>query len=172
MGNKGFREDSSILSNQLINDIQKRQDLSLSDLRHILESVVSGIKHVEKTDSFPLSIFNKKLTVLESIVKFLHEEKSKSLKEIAEILGRNQRNLWHTYNSAKNKMSSQLPVNHDLTVPISIFQGSTLSPSEAVVFYLKEQRQLSFSEIARILCKNDRTIWTMYTRAKKKHDKT
>jgi len=165
------------LANQLLKEIQQRHNLYLSDFFEILTEALPELKQlptkptVEK-DTFPLSIFNKQLTVLESIVKYLREEKDKSLTEIAAILGRNQRNLWHTYNSAKKKMSSHLPVNHDINVPVSIFQDSKLSPTEALVYYLKEQRQLPFSEIAKLLHRNDRTVWTTYSRAKKKYGKT
>jgi DNA-binding CsgD family transcriptional regulator len=35
-------------------------------------------------------------------------------------------------------------------------------------FYLKEERHLSFHEIALILNRDDRTVWTCWHRAKKK----
>jgi len=42
---------------------------------------------------------------------------------------------------------------------------------EAVVFYLKEERNLSFHEIAVLLDRDDRNIWTVYARARKKAEK-
>jgi len=52
-------------------------------------------------------------------------------------------------------------------VPITIF-NDTFSIMEAVVTYLKDHYNLKFSQIARLVGKNDRTVWTTYTRAKKK----
>ncbi len=52
-------------------------------------------------------------------------------------------------------------------VPISIFAHS-LSPSESLCKYLKENCNLSFHEIAVLLNRDDRSIWTSYSRASKK----
>lgn len=50
-------------------------------------------------------------------------------------------------------------------VPLSIFSGE-LSGLRALVKYLHEQRQYSFSLIASILNRDPRTIWTTYAAAK------
>jgi hypothetical protein len=55
-------------------------------------------------------------------------------------------------------------VSPEESVPVSIF-SQTLSPSEALCKYLKENRALSFHEIAVLLNRNDRSIWTSYSRA-------
>jgi len=153
--------------NQLINN----SDLSSANIRQILQDF---LKKLPLQDTFPLSIITKKLTVLESIVKYLKEDKNYTLSRIAQILGRNQRNLWHTYNNAQKKLSTRFQIKEsDILVPLDIFlQQTSLSPSEAVVVYLKEQRQLSLHQIATMLHRDDRTVWTTYNRAKKKHAKT
>ncbi|MFC1691046.1 hypothetical protein ACFL0W_02585 [Nanoarchaeota archaeon] len=53
-------------------------------------------------------------------------------------------------------------------VPTSIFKDRDVSVLEVLVEFLKEQQGLSFSEIAGLLNRDDRTIWTCYSRAKKK----
>ena len=55
------------------------------------------------------------------------------------------------------------------TVPLRIFIEQELSPLETLVVYLKEESKLSFHAIALLLLRDDRTIWTSYMRAKKKH---
>jgi len=56
-------------------------------------------------------------------------------------------------------------------IPLAIFKDRTLKPLEAISEYLKERHNLNYHEIAVLLNRNDRTIWTCYQRAKKKRDK-
>ncbi len=62
---------------------------------------------------------------------------------------------------------SQLYHTEEASVPVEIF-AKKLSPSEAVCKYLKENRKKSFHEIAVLLDRDDRSIWTSYHRATKK----
>ena len=58
----------------------------------------------------------------------------------------------------------------ELHIPVSIF-ASTLSPAEVLVKYLKEQKQLRYSNIAKLLNRDQRGIWCTYKRANNKHPK-
>ena len=53
-------------------------------------------------------------------------------------------------------------------VPSSIFKDRTLSVLEIMVEYLKEYHKLSYRDISRLINRNERTIWTCYSRAKQK----
>jgi hypothetical protein len=55
-----------------------------------------------------------------------------------------------------------------ITVPLSIFQDRRLGGMESLVKHLREVEQLRNRDIARVLLRDDRTIWTMYSRAKEK----
>ena len=57
-------------------------------------------------------------------------------------------------------------------IPTSIFRDSGLAPLEAITEHLKDNLGMSFHEIAVLLNRDDRTIWTCYHRAKKKHKET
>jgi len=166
MGKGRDDTDNSNYSSNLYSQIFKlinNSDLSSAKKTNILQEISAKISE-KKTESFPLS----------TIVKYLKEDKNYNLSQIAKILSRNQRNLWHTYNSAQKKMSESFTIKEDdMYVPLKVFSDYTsLSPSEAVVFYLKEQRQLTLHKIATLLSRDDRTIWTINNRAKKKHAKT
>ena len=56
-----------------------------------------------------------------------------------------------------------------VSIPSSIFKDRKLAPLESITEYLKDTQGLSFHEIAVILNRDDRTIWTCYNRAKKKN---
>lgn len=51
---------------------------------------------------------------------------------------------------------------------MKIIADRELSTLENITFYLKNTFGMKFSEIGRLLCLNQRTIWIVYTRAKKK----
>ncbi len=55
-----------------------------------------------------------------------------------------------------------------LAIPSSIFKNRDLSVLEAITVYLRDKKGMKYAEIARLLNRNDRTIWTSYQRAKKK----
>ena len=59
-----------------------------------------------------------------------------------------------------------------IDIPSSIFRDRKLAPLEAITEHLKDNLGMSFHEIALVLNRNDRTIWTCYSRAKKKHQET
>lgn len=159
----------SALFTEILNVIQEKYRLSNKDLAATVQEILATRAEQE---SFPIAIITKKLTVLESVLKYLREEKHYSLHKIAELLGRNEKNLWHAYQSAKRKMPAHLKADPSSTiVPLEIFSNERFSPLEAVVAYLKEEKNLSFHEIALLLSRDDRTIWTTYMRAKKKHAK-
>jgi len=124
---------------------------------------------IEQEEIFiPCSIFNKKLSSLEVISKYLVENKNLSLKRISTLLNRSNRNIWNAYNKSKQKFSKKLNVKESLLIPIPILRNLNFTLLENIVSYLKENLELSYHEIAVLLQRDDRTIWTVYKRAKKK----
>ena len=57
-----------------------------------------------------------------------------------------------------------------LYVPISVLEDTTVSVLEAIVEYLKEAKGLRYREIAKLLNRDERNIWTVYKRAKVKRN--
>ena len=55
-------------------------------------------------------------------------------------------------------------------VPLSIFT-TTLYPIEAITKYLHEEEQLTFTQIAELLNRNPKNIWTAYKRSTQKFKK-
>lgn len=56
-------------------------------------------------------------------------------------------------------------------VDLKIFRDLKLSPSEAIVKFLKEQQGLTYRKIGLILGRDERNIWTMYNRVRCKTSK-
>jgi len=118
----------------------------------------------------PVSLFqNNPLSGLETITKFIKEELNMSFSEIAQILNRDDRTIWGAYNSACKKMEGRFEVMEDCqTFPVEILQDRRVSVLEAITEYLKDKHALRYCQIASLLNRNDRTVWTVYKRAKKK----
>lgn len=72
-----------------------------------------------------------------------------------------------------NSMPSHIRYNliKDVKIPARIFELSKLSPFENVVYYLTEKLYLKDCEIAFLLKRDPRTIWTVKIRAKRKANK-
>jgi DNA-binding CsgD family transcriptional regulator len=54
-------------------------------------------------------------------------------------------------------------------IPLKLFSSSKLGVLEVIVKYLKENTTLSYADIAKLLNRDQRTIWTTYSKAIKKH---
>jgi len=122
----------------------------------------------------PISLFsNPYLSAFETIVRYLKETTGLSYREISKLLNRNERTIWGTYNSSKKKMNSSLNTeNNDdsLFIPDVMFTERSLSVLENLIEYLKDNFNLRYCKIASLLNRNDRTIWTVYKRAKRKRE--
>ena len=55
-----------------------------------------------------------------------------------------------------------------IDIPSFVFKDRTLSVLEVMVEYLKDNKKMKFHEIAQIINRDDRTVWTVYRRAKLK----
>ncbi|MCX6707807.1 MAG: hypothetical protein NT001_06775, partial [Candidatus Woesearchaeota archaeon] len=57
-----------------------------------------------------------------------------------------------------------------IPIPSMIFRDRTVKVLEAMVEYMKNELGLTYHDIAKLLNRDDRTIWTVYSRAKKKRN--
>lgn len=117
----------------------------------------------------PVYIFNKHLSSLEAIVKYLKEELDLSFVKIAELLNRDSRTIWTSYDKARKKYPHKF-VAEDMNyfIPLDIFRNREIAVLENIVVYLKENYNLNFKNIGLVLHRNEKTVWTVYNRAMKK----
>jgi DNA-directed RNA polymerase specialized sigma24 family protein len=119
--------------------------------------------------SIPCTIFTEKLSPLETAVKYLKENLRFDYSKIAELMGRDRKTIWQAYkNAAKKHLRIFAADETEFRIPVSMFK-SKLSVLEAAVVYLKEHFKLSYHNIGDLLHRNERTIWTVYSRAQKKN---
>ncbi len=115
----------------------------------------------------PLTIFrNRRLSPLETTVKYLKETGMKN-REISTHLSRSDQTVWYTYRNANRKHPSLLTVEEGPGIPLQELQREDLSFLETLVVWLQKQG-LRYRDIANILGRNERTIWTLAMRARRK----
>ena len=157
------------------NLVEDEEFIGLNELYSRLKLKYSKLEILNALETeeifIPLSIFNKKLSSLEVISKYLVENKGLRLIKISELLNRSNRNIWNAYNKSKKKFPKKLVVKESALIPISILRNLDFTLLENIVSYLKENFGFSYHEIAVLLQRDDRTIWTVYNRVKKKRGK-
>jgi len=156
------------------NEIAKLLDRDQRNIWAIYSKAIRKRKEKKKVKdknitniNIPSTIFSNKLGALEAITKYMKENLGMSYHKIAEILNRDDRTIWTAYNKAKEKQRELIIVKEtNIFLPVSIF-NKKLTILEAMIIYLKEQG-LRYTEIAKLLDRDQRNIWTIYSKAVKK----
>ena len=153
-------------------NLSKVEIQQIDNLRKIIKkynfSPEDILKLLKIGSAFPVGT-SKKLTILESAVKYFLENKKLKPKKLTKILGREKKNILQIYKSASKKHPRRLVTTGKFWIPSAILVDTKLSAQEAVVTFLYDKKNLSYHEIAVLLKRNDRTIWTVYQRGKAKY---
>ena len=162
-------EEISLLTDELS---KLKTRLSYQQFLKLMSELIHKI-YSEEDYLIPVSVLeNKRLGPLEAIVKYLKEKLGLRYKKIASLTGRNEISIGNCYRIAKRKLPEDLEVKlSEYTFPVSVVKHKELSVLEAITFYLKNTYALSFHNIAVLLGRDDRTIWTVYNRAMRKLQK-
>ncbi len=145
----------------LVGIVKRKYNLSSADILNLTQEEIM----------IPCTIFTKRLSPLETDVKYLKENLKFDYAKIGELLGRNKKTIWQAHkNAAKKYPRIFRPEDTEYNIPINILKDD-LSILEATAVYLKEEHKLSYHDIGELLHRNERTIWTVYHRAQKKKAK-
>jgi predicted DNA-binding protein (UPF0251 family) len=162
--------------NYSASDIKKDRDFSRSKeaARELSETYDIDLVRLfelvsEKDILIPASVFTKELSALETISRYLHENIGMGFRRIAVLMNRSEKTIWQAYNHSLRKYQKKLAVSGTrYLIPLSVFSDRTYSNLEAIVLFIKTRYDLKFSEIAGILHRDQRTVWTVYRRARMK----
>lgn len=142
---------------------------SLADLLQLQKDIQEELKKRAIVTSFalPLSIFhNQSLAPLEVAVSFLKKKWNLSYQEIANLLHRTPGCIGLTYRNALKKDPQSTIEETGIAIPIDKLNLKHFSLLESVVAFLKPN--FSLHQIAVLLQRDDRTIWTLAKRAEGK----
>ena len=132
--------------------------------------IIDELKEISSLENIPITIFkNNELSSLEAIIKYLKENYNLRYSKIASLLNRDPRGIWISYNNAIKKKKEKFIVKDvKYIIPISIFKENKYGALELISEYLHDNYNLNYHEIAILLNRDDRTIWTSYHNIKKK----
>ena len=151
------KEDKIELISYFISELKKLQDTAVQEIAGKKDFII------------PIGVFgNDKLSSLEAIAKYMKEDLKLGFSKIAKMLNRSSKTIWATYHNAAKKMNSAFGhASRDILIPASVFSNRSFSTLECLVGFVKD---LGYSnhEVALMLHLDDRTIWTVYDRVKKK----
>lgn len=83
------------------------------------------------------------------------------------IFGQITERLKHEYSYSDEEIFSLWNSENAVYVPIVIFSGK-LSPAEALAKFLRENHELGYAEISKLIGRDERAVWANYKRAVKK----
>ena len=167
-------KEETIMLDLFLEHLKKEHKLSKKKIDELLKKIREKKQEAKEKIMLPVSIFNQKLSALETIVKYLVENKNMQKNKIAIETNRNINTIWTTYNNASRKEKKKLIItkkeSEDLFIPLTILKNRKFSTLENIIVYLKKECMLGFKEISRLLKRKESTIRTTYNRAKKKKD--
>jgi hypothetical protein len=133
------------------------------------KKVLEFILENQKKILFPVDLFNREITVLECIIKYLKENLDLNYKKISKLINRDPKIVGITYRRAKKKFPKKLKTDKkDLLIPVDILANRKLSPLENVVYFLVNNFNYELNQTADLIKRDSRTVWTVLDRAKKK----
>jgi len=146
---------------QLIKELKTLTILLKTNHDYSFESIIKIIG--EEETLIPVTIFNKNLSSFESIVKYLKENSNYNFTEIAKFLKRSYRTVWGTYYSSINKLPQIFTIEKTpYFIPISIFTKKSILTT--ISKYLKKNYRLTYKDIADLIKRDQRTVWTVVNR--------
>ena len=158
-----YPEDFENALKSLVDYLEQEKGFSSDEIINLV------IKKKPEGVDIPVCIFNNKLSSLETIVKYLKENLNLKYSEIAKLLNRDHRTIWTTYSNSRKKFSKRFVVkDNKYFIPALIISNRSLSVLESIVYYMKDNLNLKYSQIALVLHRDQRTIWTVYNRKKKR----
>ena len=110
------------------------------------------------------------ISTLASLLAVRRRKKKIKDEKLVKALSLMTEELREKYKLGRNEIIELLGLGGDESIPVSIFKKE-IGGLEAISKYMKENLGKSYSEIARELKRDDRTIWTAYNKAKKKYRK-
>jgi DNA-directed RNA polymerase specialized sigma24 family protein len=164
----GVGRDSAISRDELLNAVRlivshlkQKDEVTEQEIKELLQSKDEG-HHI------PLQLFeHEKLSSLEIVSKYLHENKNLSFRQIGQLLQRDERTIWTTVKNARKKLSTPFITTAPApSFPAHILTNRNYSVLEAIVLHLSHA--YSVRELARLLRKPYSTIWVTLQKARRK----
>ena len=119
----------------------------------------------------PISIFKNNLSPLETLVRYLKDILGFTCFQMCIALKRSETTIRTTYNNSLKKLDKIVlnieSQNNISFIPLKIYSYRELSVLENLCMYLYS-RNMTYSKISKKVNRNEKTVWTVISRAKRK----
>ena len=143
-----------------------------------LPGALELVTHTERYATIPVGIFRSELGPLEAVVKYARDVLQLSVQAVARLTHRTPSTVSISYRNAKAPLVLDLELSDinfrklrvprsSLLIPSSAFVAD-LSVLEAVCLHLHTRAGLRFVDIARLLHRDQRTVYMVVARARRK----
>lgn len=160
----------SLVPALLDKELQEKINRLVEEKTKLLQQEIRAVIEQHKDPQLPVSLFKTKSSILEIVVKYLHDIEKRNFSNIAALLQRDPRTIWHAYQRSVRKNAQLTILDTAIRVPVSLFRNRHYAPLEVVTAYLKDVSNLSFAEMSKLLQRSPKTLWTVYHRKKKKDE--
>lgn len=175
MAKKAVKRTANIMAKKAANTMAKKKANAVAKkTANVMAKRMEGqrIDKPKRDILIPILVFNKDLSSLETISKYMKENLGFNYKRIALLANRSEKTIWQAYSSSRKKFPGKFKTGKSrYHFPISILRTRYYSILESIVVFLKENNNLTYHDISVLLKRDDRTIWTVYKRAEKKKRK-
>jgi hypothetical protein len=138
-----------------------------AELKPFLEKIQSVLEEKKPEYQIPVSAFKtNKLGMLEITVKYLVEENELTIQQISKLLNRSYTTIHSTYQKTKQKHPEKFAVKKGFGISALIFSNRKVSPLHSITSYLKDEKQMTFTQIAKALDRDVRNISFTYHKYK------
>ncbi|MBR9699934.1 hypothetical protein GOV09_05745 [Candidatus Woesearchaeota archaeon] len=166
LGKVYLQEKSSLVKlDSLFSELSQKYGMDYQNVAQLLRRFQSYL-------TIPASLFKTRVSPLEAVVLFLHLKYKCTQTQMAEILHRDHTTIWTTLDNAWKKTTKaqflQSIEESEILIPVHLLSNRRLSILEVVASYIKDKYSLKYREIATLLDRDDRTVWTVIDRARKK----
>lgn len=169
-GKEGCRASVNAQDSLLVSDLKSYYSVKYGSSCNILYNLLKG-KRIN-LNNIPLSVFSSPLSPFEACIKYL-KDSGMSISDIARITSRKPNTISTTYLHASNKYPQIFCRDDEAalkkhSLPVYVVAYRKLSPFEAIVMYQRHILDMKIPEIARLMNRDCRVIWQIYSRALKK----
>jgi DNA-directed RNA polymerase specialized sigma24 family protein len=174
---KGKRRKKNERGNRLIEAItlikDELKERYSSEQADAIDSIIEELREdarIGREDNIPVTIFSREVGALEVLCKYMKENLGMSYHEIAVRISRNDRTVWTACHKAQEKSKEKISARKtEIFIPASVLGDRKYTILEAVIVHLKG-KGMKFNEIAKLVDRDQRNVWTIYSRAVKKQN--
>ena len=109
--------------------LQEKIDQLVQEKLRLFGQEIRTVIEQHHDPKIPLSVFKSDSSTLEIVVKYLHEIEQRNFADIAALLQRDHRTIWHAYQRSRRRTVQFSVEKSGITIPVSLLENNILMRS-------------------------------------------